>query len=48
MNKTWWLDEKSRYLGIIIATGERLPKIYSLRDRVYEDAGDDSEAEEGE
>lgn len=38
MNKTWWLDEKSRYLGIVIGTGERLPKIYSLRDRVYADA----------
>ena len=33
MRKTWWFDPQSKYLGFILNKGDRLPKIYTFRDR---------------
>jgi len=34
MQKTWWHDPESKYLGFIINRGGRLPKIFTFRDRL--------------
>ncbi len=36
MRKSWWFDGKSKNLGFIIASGGRLPSIFTFRD--YRDA----------
>lgn len=33
MKKSWWFDANSKSLGFIIASGGRLPRIFTLRDR---------------
>lgn len=33
MKKSWWHDEFSKNLGFVIDTGDRLPKIFTFRDR---------------
>lgn len=32
MSKSWWHDQNSKYLGFIIDTEERLPRVYTFRD----------------
>lgn len=36
MNKTWWFDPQSKYLGFITNKGDRLPKIFMFRDKPAE------------
>lgn len=33
MKKSWWHDEFSKNIGFVIDAGDRLPKIYTFRDR---------------
>lgn len=42
MKKSWWHDEFSKNLGFVINVGDRLPKIYTFRDRRSAEAKPDN------
>jgi hypothetical protein len=43
MKKSWWFDANSKSLGFIIASGGRLPRIFTFRDRRIPEKSENSE-----